>query len=189
MRERDWLRIGKVVAPQGLKGELRVYPHSDFPERFRTPGTRWLQLPGGDEPHPVELEWGRPLPGKGLYAVKLASIADRDAAEAARGSKLLVPAGHRPELAEGEHHVADLVGLRVRHHRTGEMLGTVTDFFVVGNELLQVRLAQPAATVQRAQPTRTVLVPFVHAIVPTVDAAGGYLTVDPPPGLLDADWG
>jgi len=189
LSERAWLRIGTVVAPQGLKGELRVYPHSDFPQRFRTPGRRWLQRSGANEPHPIELEWGRPLPGKGLYALKLAGIADREAAEAVRGSWLLVPARDRPELADGEHHVADLVGLRVRHHRTGEVLGTVTDFFAVGNELLQVRLAQPAATVQRAQPTRTVLVPFVRAIVPTVEAAAGYLTVDPPPGLLDADWG
>ncbi|PSO69461.1 MAG: ribosome maturation factor RimM, partial [Cyanobacteria bacterium QS_1_48_34] len=36
-----WLEIGTIVAPQGLEGELRVYPTTDFPERFEQPGVRW----------------------------------------------------------------------------------------------------------------------------------------------------
>ena len=42
----DWLPVGKVVAVQGLKGELRVNPASEFPERFTEPGTRWLKARG-----------------------------------------------------------------------------------------------------------------------------------------------
>ena len=38
----DWLPVGKVVGAQGLKGELRINPASEFPERFTEPGTRWL---------------------------------------------------------------------------------------------------------------------------------------------------
>ncbi|HEY9659223.1 MAG TPA: ribosome maturation factor RimM, partial [Allocoleopsis sp.] len=37
-----WLEIGKIVGVQGLKGEVRIYPNSDFPERFEQPGKRWL---------------------------------------------------------------------------------------------------------------------------------------------------
>ena len=42
----DWLEIGKIVSPQGLTGELRVYPNTDFPERFEEPGKRWLYVLG-----------------------------------------------------------------------------------------------------------------------------------------------
>ena len=43
--DEEWIEIGTIVAPQGLHGELRVYPDSDFPERFLVPGTRWLKHP------------------------------------------------------------------------------------------------------------------------------------------------
>ena len=51
-----WLEIGKIIAPQGLQGEMRVYPETDFPERFEVPGQRWLLRPGESEPEPVELK-------------------------------------------------------------------------------------------------------------------------------------
>ena len=44
MFEKDkWMSIGEIVAPQGLKGDIRIKPSSDFPERFTQPGKRWLQ--------------------------------------------------------------------------------------------------------------------------------------------------
>ena len=49
-----WLNIGKLVAAQGLRGEIRVNPSSDFSERFTKPGKRWLQEKG-KEPQEVEL--------------------------------------------------------------------------------------------------------------------------------------
>ena len=39
----NWILIGKIVAPQGLKGDIRIKPSSDFPERFTKPGKRWIQ--------------------------------------------------------------------------------------------------------------------------------------------------
>ena len=51
----DWLPVGKVVAVQGLKGELRINPASEFPERFTEPGTRWLKA-RGKAPREIELK-------------------------------------------------------------------------------------------------------------------------------------
>ena len=39
----EWLIVGKIVGVQGLQGELRVNPASDFPERFTVPGPRWVR--------------------------------------------------------------------------------------------------------------------------------------------------
>lgn len=175
-----WLEIGKIVSAQGLKGEVRVYPDSDFPERFEQPGTRWLLPLGATEPQAVELVKGRYLHGKGLYVIQLAGISDRNQAEALRGCKLLVPESDRPQLEEGEFHVIDLIGLEVFDQATQTLLGSVTDVVPAGNDLLEVKLSQPK---NPKQPT--VLVPFVNEIVPVVDLVARKVEITPPPGLIE----
>jgi 16S rRNA processing protein RimM len=175
----DWLMVGKLVSAQGLQGELRVVPRSDFPERFTEAGPRWLRL-GGGEARPVELLSGRQLPGKELFVVRLAGVDSREAAEALVGQELLVHADDRPKLAEGEFHLMDLVGLQVRLEAEGRTIGTVVDLLSAGNDLLEVELTEAAEG-----PRRKVLVPFVAAIVPTVNLSEGWLGLTPPPGLLD----
>jgi 16S rRNA processing protein RimM len=171
----DWLAVGTVVGAQGLRGELRVNPASEFPERFTSPGTRWLQARGG-EPRAVELSSGRQLPGKQLFVVRFEGVNDRSAAEALVGQTLLVRADDRPALANGEFHLLDLVGLEVRLQADGEAIGRVTDLLSGGNDLLEVELDDGM---------RRVLIPFVEAIVPDVRPQAGWLLLAPPPGLLE----
>ncbi|MGL5065919.1 MAG: ribosome maturation factor RimM, partial [Microcoleus sp.] len=74
----DWIEIGTIVAAQGLYGEVRIYPNSDFPERFIEPGKRWLLYPNQKEPEAIEFLGGRYVPGKGLYVVELAGVESRE---------------------------------------------------------------------------------------------------------------
>ena len=175
----DWLPVGQVVGVQGLRGELRVNPASDFPERFTVPGTRWLRGRNGAV-KAIELMAGRQLPGKSLFVVRFEGINDRTAAEALVGQTLLVRADDRPDLADGEFHLLDLVGLEVRVNadsETGsEVIGTVTDLISGGNDLLEVELRDGG---------RRVLIPFVETIVPAVHLEEGWLLLTPPPGLLE----
>ncbi|MCU0515649.1 MAG: ribosome maturation factor RimM [Oscillatoria sp. Prado101] len=206
MTNDNWLEIGKIVAPQGLDGEVRVYPSSDFPERFLEPGRRWLRRTGAGEPQPVELLGGRYIPGKGMYVVQLAGVEDRNQAEALAGAILLVPETDRPALEEDEYHVRDLLGLQVFNQLTGEFIGTVVDVIPAGNDLLEVKLkespqAVPAAAEDappapggkkgktKAKPAApaTVLIPFVKEIVPVVDLQAGRVEVAPPAGLLETN--
>ncbi|MEH2179769.1 ribosome maturation factor RimM [Nostoc sp.] len=185
----NWLEIGKIVAPQGLSGELRVYPVSDFPERFEVPGKRWLLRSGDTEPQPIELLTGRYISNKNLYAIKLAGVENCDQAEALRGCKLMVPASDRPQLGEDEYHVLDLIGLEVFMQASGELVGTVIDIIPAGNDLLEVKL-HPSFTTDKGQITndkkqKTVLIPFVQAIAPVVDLPSGRIEITPPPGLLE----
>ncbi|WP_017301721.1 ribosome maturation factor RimM [Nodosilinea nodulosa] len=181
----DWVEIGRIVAPQGIKGEVRVYPSSDFPERFLEPGDRWLKRPRSLTPEVVQLVRGRHVDGKGLYVVQLAGVDSREEAEALRDAVLMVPAGDRPRLDPDEFYVADLVGLRVVVQATGAEIGTVTDIFAAGNDLLEVTYYSPDAENSPKSKPRTVLIPFVTAIVPVVNLAQGYLEIAPPAGLLD----
>jgi 16S rRNA processing protein RimM len=171
-----WLQIGKIVAAQGLQGELRVYPDSDFPERFVVPGTRWLLRSQNEEPQSVELLHGRYIEGKGLYAISLAEITNRTQAEDLRGGLLLVPESDRPTLGEDEYHVLDLIGLEVFNQLTQTVIGKVIDVIPAGNDLLEVQLDSSS---------KTKLVPFVKAIAPIVDLSNKRIEIAPPPGLLE----
>ena len=171
----EWLTVGKVVGVQGLKGDLKINPSSDFPERFLNAGPRWLKSRNGEQPLEVQLQRGRQLPGRSLFVVHLAGIDDRSAAEALVGREFLVMADDRPELADGEFHLLDLVGLEVRLEPEGEPIGTVSDLISSGHDLLEIRR-------RNGKPQ---LVPFVEAIVPEVHLKEGWLLLTPPPGLLD----
>lgn len=173
MAEQEWIVIGKIVAAQGLKGEVRVNPSTDFPERFEVAGQRWLRMPK-QKPESVELERGRRVPGKNIYIVKFEHVKDRNQAETLRNAEVLVRAGDRPDLEEGEFHVSDLIGLTVLDTHTKEKLGTVTDLYAAGQDLLEV-------TDDNKQKT---LVPFVTEIVPVVDLVEGQVEVNAPPGLF-----
>lgn len=172
----EYLEIGKIVAAHGIRGEVRVYPSSDFPERFEEQGTRWLLRPNQSQPEPIELQKGYFQDGKGVYVVTLAGIRDRNAAEGLRGCLLLVEKSDRPELEEGEFHVGDLIGLPVYLQEEQTLVGIVSDVLFAGNDLLEVQIEG------KKQPT---LVPFVEAIVPVVDLDRGRIEITPPNGLLD----
>ncbi len=187
----EWLEIGKIVAPQGLGGEMRVYPETDFPERFEVPGTRWLLRPGENTPTSVELLSGRYLDGKKLYVIKLAGVENRNQVEELRGCKLVVPASDRPTLAEDEYHVLDLIGVEIYLQETGELVGTVVDVMTTGHDLLEVEVPQTEGVKQggkkKSKSKKNILIPFVKAIAPVVDLSARRIEITPPPGLLEVN--
>ncbi len=172
--EDQWITIGRIVAPQGLHGEVRINPSSEFPERFTKPGKRWIQATE-KTPTEVELITGRQLPGKSLYVVKFAGINNRSSVQKLIGKNLLVPFCNRPTLAKGEFHYFDLIGLEVRLDKKEHLLGKVTDLQKAGNDLLEITLIEG----------KKILVPFVKTIVPEVHLNEGWIKITPPPGLLE----
>ncbi|MBE9028429.1 ribosome maturation factor RimM [filamentous cyanobacterium LEGE 11480] len=171
-----FIEVGKIVAAQGIRGEVRVYPSSDFPERFMVKGERWLQRPNSQTAESIKLLKGYYQEGKGLYIVKLEGVQDRNQAEKLRNALLLVREDDKPELDEGEFHISDLIGLPVYQQADQALVGTVTNLFHAGHDLLEV------AVEGRDNP---VLIPFVEAMVPVVDLDEQRIEITPPPGLLD----
>lgn len=166
--------MGAIVAAQGVRGEVRVQPLSDFPERLSEPGDRLLRRAGGkEELH--KLLSGRPLPGRNLFICRFEGIGDRNLAEGLVGSTILVAPDVRPMLAEGEFWLPDLLNADVYLQETGEPVGVVKDFIRSGQDLLVVQLKTGAE----------VMIPFVHALVPEVDIAARRVVIQPIPGLLD----
>ena len=102
-------------------------------------------------------------------------VDSREAAEALRGTSLVMRASERPPLDDpDDFYDTDLIGLTARTV-AGEVLGPVRDVLHSG---ASDYLVLDVAGVER-------LVPFVSAIVPAVDLAGGTVDVDPPEGLFD----
>jgi 16S rRNA processing protein RimM len=166
--------VGVAVRAHGLRGELVVELHTDSPdERFAAGVSLVAQRPGAPA-GTLTVESARPHSGRML--VRFVEAPDRDAAEALRGTRLLVPADAiAPPEDDEEFHVHQLEGLRAELE-DGTVIGSVKE--VVhgpGGELLV--LARPGGP--------DALVPFVTAIVPTVDLPGGRLVLTPPEGLLD----
>jgi 16S rRNA processing protein RimM len=203
--ELEFLEVGTITSPQGLKGELRVYPDSDFPERFTQAGTRWLKHPDSATITQVQLTSGRQLAGKNLYVIKLEGIDERNQAETFRSHKLLVDKSDRPKLKPDEYHVGDLIGMEIYHQKTGENIGVVVDLYSAGNDLLEIRLhKQPGI---EAKPERdlsqisrrtkrkkyrpksnkplTVFIPLVKEIVTLVDITNQRIEISPPDGLIN----
>jgi 16S rRNA processing protein RimM len=172
----EWIEIGRIVAPQGLHGEVRVYPDSDFPERFVTPGERWMLRPGAKELESVTLKTGRFLDGKGLYVLRFAEFESIDQAELLRGAKLMVPVGDRPPLAENEFHVMDLVGMTVIDGNTQGTIGTVVGIANAGNDLLEIE--------PQNSPGQKILVPMVKAFVKSLSLQTRQIELLPIPGLI-----
>ncbi|MGH3585622.1 MAG: ribosome maturation factor RimM [Pseudonocardia sp.] len=166
--------VGIAVRAHGLRGELVVELHTDSPDERFVPGATLIAQRPGAPAGSLTVEAVRPHSGRLL--VRFAEAPDRDAAEALRGTRLLVPADAlAPPEDDEEFHVHQLEGLRAEL-ADGTVVGTVRE--VVhgpGGELLV--LARPDHP--------DALVPFVQAIVPTVDLPGGRLVLTPPDGLLD----
>jgi 16S rRNA processing protein RimM len=166
------LTVGRILRPHGVRGEVVVEVTTDEPgQRYAVGATLSAEPPA---PGTLTVDAQRPHLGRLLVVFK--EVSDRGTAEALRGVLLrvdseVVAAPDDPD----EFLDHQLVGLAVVTP-AGEELGTVARIdHAPAADLLVVE--RPAAG--------TALVPFVKAIVPEVDLAGGRVVVDPPPGLLD----
>lgn len=157
--------VGRVLAARGLRGETRVEPLTDLPERLAA--GRSLTVAG--ERRIIEsCRWYR-----GSAYLKLSGIDDRDAAERLRDTYLEVPEGDLEPLGEGQYYRFQLVGLSVRS-TSGLPLGRVTDVLTTGADDVLVVHGMMGE----------VLVPAVDQIVKEIDLAQGSMTIEVVPGLL-----
>jgi 16S rRNA processing protein RimM len=162
---------GRIGRAHGLHGEVVVDPWTDTPAERFAPGVTLLAEPAANGPLTVAAARER----QGRWLVAFDGVADRTAAEALRGTVLLVPGDQRPPIDDpDEFYDSDLVGLTVRN-RDGAVVGTV----------VEVVHGPGGATLAVHNGEREHLVPFVAAIVPTVDVAAGVVVIDPPEGLLE----
>lgn len=166
--EPHFLVIGELLKPHGVRGEMRVLPHTDLPERFT-----WLKqvyLDEGKSP-PVRVESARLH--QNIVLLKLAGYDSREACNALRGRLLYVSEEDAVPLEEGEYFLYQLEGLAV-YTDAGEHLGTLV-------EVLETK----ANNVFVVQGDRgEVLLPDIDEVVQEIDFEGKRMVVHLLPGLL-----
>ena len=165
--------VGRVAKAHGIRGELAVDVRTDLPEeRFREGAALISRRRDGST---RELTVAAARPHSGRLLVTFDQVASREAAEDLRGALLLADTADLPPTDDpDEFYDHQLEGLRAELP-DGTLVGKILEIVhTPGSELLSLD-----------RDGRTVLVPFVREIVPTVDVAGGRVVLDPPEGLLD----
>ena len=164
----SFLAIGQVLKPHSVRGEVRVRPITDMPERFT-----WLETVYVDEKNPTEVEVESVRFHQKLVLVKLAGYNSREAAQVLRGKILLVPDDESIPLEEGEYFLYQLEGVEV-HSDEGAFLGKIERVIETG--------ANNVFVVQ-SEGKKDILLPDTEEVVVDIDFDNGRLTVHLLPGL------
>jgi 16S rRNA processing protein RimM len=155
--------MGRVAAPYGVKGWVKVTPFTGTAEALTGFRRWWLGGPGGWE----ETEVAEAARHGANVIAQLAGCSDREQAAKLRGREVAVPREELPAAAPDEYYWADLVGLEVVNAE-GQVLGKVSSLFSNG--------AHDVMRVGEGKGER--LVPFVPAVVRKVDLAAARIEVD-----------
>lgn len=158
---KEYLMIGQVIKPQGVRGEIKVLPLTDDPERFLDLARVFLDERGGEA---LAVRAARTREGYAYLC--LAGVEDRDAAEALRGRELFVPRAEAAPLPEGRYYIADLIGMQVVDE-AGRELGRLADVMQAGgNDVYEVR------------GKRTFRFPALKRALRAVDVEGARMELD-----------
>ena len=157
--------LGRVVAPYGVRGWLKIKPFADDPQGWGSMSRIWLGVDAeGDRWQAFDLETLRAHGAS--WVAKLAGIDDRAAAEVLDGQFVGAPRGQLPSNEGDEYYWADLVGLDVVNEQ-GEPLGKVDSLLETG--------AHQVLVVKNGEAER--LLPFVEQVVRSIDLAGNRILV------------
>ncbi|MGI6752267.1 MAG: ribosome maturation factor RimM [Anaerovoracaceae bacterium] len=161
------LKLGKITGAVGLKGEIKVYPYTDYKEKFE-------ELPYilcDDVKYPIT----RVRYIKNMVVLKLEGIDDRNEAEASAGKYLYIYKMDAPPLQDGAYYIHELVGLTVEEEGGG-VLGHLSD--VIQNA------AQDIYEVETHE-GKTILIPAVEEFVKDIDLENSRMMVKLIPGMKE----
>ncbi len=172
--------MGRISAPFGIKGWIRVQPFTETASSLTNYSTWWLG--NADNWREIEVEQSQ-AQGADVVA-KLAGCDDRDVAAGLKGQQVAIPREAFPLAGKGEFYWADLVGLSVKNTE-GLDFGVVTSMIETGaNDVMVVRQAvqqvvqQSAVDGEKVPEERERLIPFIADVVKRVDIAAGVIEVE-----------
>ncbi len=165
----DKICVGAIAGAFGVRGEVRLKSFCAVPEAIADYG-------------PLSTEDGRSFkvtllrPISGGLGARLSGLSTKEDADALKGTRLYVGRDRLPSLGDDEYYHSDLIGMEVRD-TGGQLLGKVSAVHNHGaDDILEVQDAG-----------ESLLLPFTHAVIPTVDLAAGRIVADPPIETEDRD--
>lgn len=165
----DLLQVGVITTTHGVRGEVKVFPTTDDPARFKK--LKNVILDTGKDRRELEITGVKFF--KNMVILKFKGLDNMNDVEHFRQAKLLVTRENAVELGEDEYFIADLIGLTAVSDE-GEELGTVTDVLQTGANDVYVISKQGEADL---------LVPAIHDCVKEVAVGEGKIVLHLLPGL------
>lgn len=167
----DLLQVGIITSSHGVRGEVKVYPTTDDPRRFRR--LKEVVLDTGREKINLEIEGVKFF--KQFVILKFKGLDNINDIEKYRQKSLYVTRKNAVRLQRDEYFIADLIGLKVQDE-DGTELGTVKDVIETGaNDVYEVEMADG----------RSLLLPAIKQCILNVDVENGMMQVHVLEGLLD----
>ena len=167
----DLLQVGIITSTHGVRGEVKVYPTTDDPRRFRR--LKEVVLDTGREKLNLESEGVKFF--KQFVILKFKGLDNINDIEKYRQKSLYVTRKNAVRLQRDEYFIADLIGLKVQDE-DGKELGTVKDVIETGaNDVYEVEMADG----------RSLLLPAIKQCILNVDVENGMMQVHVLEGLLD----
>ena len=179
----DAIEVGRFLDAWGVKGWLKILPHSTDPEALLAAKFWFLQAPDAKfRPGfnafagTVSLQVDEAKIHSDSVVAKFSGIDDRTVAEALRGARIFLPRSSFPAAAKDEFYWVDLIGLNVVN-REGVALGCVRDLMTTGPQsVLCVEYSAPQTDGSMSVAER--MIPFVSVFIDHVDMASKCITVD-----------
>ena len=162
----EFLIVGYILAPWGIKGEVKVEVATDFPDRFAPRKLVYLNT------RPIEIESCHPH--KQHLVVKLATIDSVEDAEKLRGQDLTIPRSELYPLPQGQYYTFQIIGLKVVTTE-GELLGHITEIMTTGSNDVYI------VEGKRGE----ILIPAIEDVVKSIDLQKGEVVIEAIKGLLD----
>ena len=166
----DLIEVGYISGAYGLRGGIRVTPHSTDADALLNVKTWWLDKPSLRS---VSVRTAK-MHGGDVIAT-LVGMPGRDAAEALKGTGVHISRAAFPALEEDEYYWSDLIGMDVVNLE-GEALGKVSDMMSNGPQ--SILRIQPVAIPDSTEKAPERLVPFVDQFVKHVDLKAKKITLD-----------
>lgn len=166
----EWATIGKIAAPFGLNGELKVFPLSDIPNRFARLDTIYL----GSTHKPYTIKGVRPYKGE-MLLLKLADVEDANTAATLRNQDICIPLSQLATLPSDSYYQHDIIGLSVETV-SGRKVGIIKDIIVTGSN--DVYIIQDEHGQQ-------FFIPAIKEVITHIDLMRHMMYIDPIQGLLD----
>lgn len=166
----EWATIGTVVAPLGVRGELKVRSLTDIPDRFVQLSTVSI----GSDHIPYRIKSVRPYKGE-LVILKLEGVDDANTAETLRNFSIQIPVEELAQLPPDSYYQHEIIGLQVLT-MSDQSVGTIVDIMQTGsNDVYDIRTDDGSH----------VLIPAIKEVIKQVDLVRQTMYIEPIPGLLN----
>lgn len=168
---KQFLEIAKIVATQGIRGEVRCQYYCDAPEVL----CEFDELYFDKGKTPVKII--RAFPHKNLVVMKIDGVSSVEDAQRLIG-KILYLDRDDAELPEETYFIQDIIGLEVKNADTGEVYGKVSDVYQNG--------AADVYSIKKEDGTE-LMFPYIDEVVKKIDVEGGEILITPLNGLFELD--